>query len=456
MVLSAVPLNQSKAVASLLDQMTDELAQDQNLSRIKKLLLYVCTGTWETDPRRLERASLKILIQHLFEISLTFEALQRQLNQAVASLNKAAEYRIVANAILSRFSAVYALHRAVSQKAIVTQAFTPAFYEPIYWEIAQQLQQSPAQARIKKLLVLTCRSTWENNALKLEQISLTDLVCELHQIASSPDSLGITLHQVAKALSKPEEYAQVADMIQAAFQILYQAEVYSEVYLPAAVSDSASETIGPASDPTELRVKGIELASFEALTSKALPNQQPAIPTVPVLPQLAQIPLQAVQIQAMHQVVQSPSAPVANLAPAKPALKIVRKQPRRMADLFDLRLEIMHDTNPLKAKILLFSLLHTLFQDDADHEALLKTHELDDLFRILFLSFRSYAELEDRLRQTAKRLNDTEYLQSAEAILRAVRPFYAVNSAPTSSDLPVQLADITDFKADTHEITQPD
>jgi hypothetical protein len=437
MVLSAAPLNQSRATTLLLDQMIDELAQEQNLTRIKKLLLYVCTGTWETDPRRLEQASLRVLIQHLFEISLTFEALQQQLNQAVASLNKAAEYRIVANAIISRLSAVYALHNALPQEAMAE--VTLAFYGPIYWEIAQQLQQSPAHARIKKLLVLTCRSTWENNPLKLEQISLTDLVRELHQIAPSPDSLGLTLHQVAKALSKPEEYAQVADMIRVTFQVLYQAEVY----LPAsAVSDSARKTI-PASDATELRtelrVEGIELAPLKALTialtSKALTRQQSAISTVPV--------------------VSRASVPVANLASAKPALRVVRKQPRA-ADLFDLRLEIMHDTNPLKAKILLFSLLHTLFQDDVEHEALLKTHELDDLFRILFLSFRSYAELEDKLRQTAKRLAGNEYPQSAEAILRALRPFYGVNSAPMSSDLPMQTADITDIKADTQEITQPD
>lgn len=107
MVLSASPPIYS-TVSPLLDQIAEELTQDQNLLRIKKLLLYVCTGTWENDSQRLDRATTRVLLQHLFDLSPSFEQLQQQLNQVVTTLNKSAEYTIVANTVINRFHTVYA------------------------------------------------------------------------------------------------------------------------------------------------------------------------------------------------------------------------------------------------------------------------------------------------------------------------------------------------------------
>ncbi|NJO79620.1 MAG: hypothetical protein HC827_14645 [Cyanobacteria bacterium RM1_2_2] len=154
MVLSVPPPVQSKVVSPLLDQIVAELSQEQNLIRIKKLLLYVCTGTWENNRQRLARVPLNVLLQHLFETSSTFEQLQHQLNQVVASLNKSAEYTIVANAVISRFHGVYS--KLEQDQPTANQAF--------YEAVAERLQQEPDLIRIKKLLLLTCRSTWETIA----------------------------------------------------------------------------------------------------------------------------------------------------------------------------------------------------------------------------------------------------------------------------------------------------
>jgi len=92
---------------------------------------------------------------------------------------------------------------------------------------------------------------------------------------------------------------------------------------------------------------------------------------------------------------------------------------------------------------------------------LLKTHELDDLLRILFLSYRQYAELASNLRRTAICLAKDDYMQAAEVLLRAVQPFYVTDymtAEPIAESLPqvALIDDITSMKPDNHEITLPD
>jgi hypothetical protein len=401
MVLSASPVQ--SATSSLLDQIADELLRDQNLTRIRKLLLYTCTGAWETDPHRLNRVTLRSLVQRLFELCPTFEQLQQRLHQIVASLNKSNEYTLIANTVIARFQVIY----GESQQSQLT---TQAIDQGIYQLMGQRLQQlNPV--RVKKLLLLTCRNIWESNTCQLEQLDVALLIQELHQLAPTPQSLEQTLHQVAATLSKPEEYTALAKQISDLLKPLYQA------------------------------------APLHRLPPVPTPNSQTEVllhqPVSP-LPQSARTHLKVIRTEL-------PKAPESTAqAIAKPALRVLRlaKSPKP-SHLFDLRLALMHDTNPFKAKILLFSLLHEPFR--AEHEALLKTHELDELLRILFLSYRLYSDVVTGLRQIAQSLGSkadylsADYLSTAEAILRAVQPFYA--ESPTEP-LPPPVAEVTGIQTD--------
>lgn len=187
--------------------------------------------------------------------------------------------------------------------------------------------------------------------------------------------------------------------------------------------------------------EGQEIAAAQSATESAT---MPELATEPELATSAEIPL----------TVDSPPPP------AKPLLQVVTiAQPHKITDLFNLRLEIMQDTNPLKAKILLFSVLHEPFRWDAEHDALLKSHELDDLLRILFISHRLYLDVAQKLRQAAKDLSG-DYSQTAEAVLRAIQSCYTEMSIPVAPVLvpatSAPLTEITSMKAETHEITQPD
>ncbi|MEG4088788.1 hypothetical protein [Microcoleus sp. Pol12B4] len=99
---------------------------------------------------------------------------------------------------------------------------------------------------------------------------------------------------------------------------------------------------------------------------------------------------------------------------------------RNPGNLFDVRQKILQQTNPLRAKILIFSTLYHEFTFSDRDWLLLKTQELDNLLRQLFNVCGSLAELESRLYTTASNLdNRDENDQAASVIIKAMNPCYA-------------------------------
>ena len=94
-------------------------------------------------------------------------------------------------------------------------------------------------------------------------------------------------------------------------------------------------------------------------------------------------------------------------------------------DRFDLRAQVMKFTNPLAAKILVFSIVYHRFDIGGQDWPMLQTHSLDELLETLFQQYPTIAELEDKLYDTAKSLQHSErYLEPAGAIVQSIRPFY--------------------------------
>ncbi|MEG4085632.1 hypothetical protein [Microcoleus sp. POL10_C6] len=99
---------------------------------------------------------------------------------------------------------------------------------------------------------------------------------------------------------------------------------------------------------------------------------------------------------------------------------------RNPGKLFDVRQKILQQTNPLRAKILIFSTLYHQFTFSDRDWLLLKTQELDTLLRQLFNVCGSLAELESQLYRTASNLdNRDENDQAASVIIKAMNPCYA-------------------------------
>jgi len=99
---------------------------------------------------------------------------------------------------------------------------------------------------------------------------------------------------------------------------------------------------------------------------------------------------------------------------------------RDPGDLFDVRQKILQQTNPLRAKILIFSTLYHQFTFSERDWMLLKSQELDNLLRQLFNVCSSLPELESQLYRTAGSLDNTdESDQAASVIIKAMNSCYA-------------------------------
>ena len=99
---------------------------------------------------------------------------------------------------------------------------------------------------------------------------------------------------------------------------------------------------------------------------------------------------------------------------------------RNPGNLFDVRQKILQQTNPLRAKILIFSTLYHEFTFSDRDWLLLKTQELDTLLRQLFNVCPTLGELESQLYRTSSNLENTdENDQTASVIIKAMSPCYA-------------------------------
>ena len=201
------------------DEVAQDLAQEQNLVRIKKLLIYICTQVWENDRHRLDQVSLLNLLQELRAIASTSELLQSRLNVAVHSLSKAAEYSLVSNVIMSHVSRLYP--DTDVQRGLVD--------EKVYGAIAQGLEQNVSGDRIKKLLLLACKSIWVTDPIQLAQVNLADLIRDLHGLTPSLITLQAVLESLVNTLSKRAEYTLASHEISNAFQPLYPKEIPKEM-----------------------------------------------------------------------------------------------------------------------------------------------------------------------------------------------------------------------------------
>ncbi|MGL5065381.1 MAG: hypothetical protein ACRC62_35870, partial [Microcoleus sp.] len=107
---------------------------------------------------------------------------------------------------------------------------------------------------------------------------------------------------------------------------------------------------------------------------------------------------------------------------AIPAVKEIVRDP---GNLFDVRQKILQHTNPLRAKILIFSVLYHEFTFSDRDWLLLKTQELDNLLRQLFNICPTLSELESQLYRTAEILdNKDESERAASAIVQAMTSCY--------------------------------
>lgn len=107
-------------------------------------------------------------------------------------------------------------------------------------------------------------------------------------------------------------------------------------------------------------------------------------------------------------------------------------------DLFDVRLKILRHTNPLRAKILIFSILYHPFKFSTRDWLTLKMQDLDNSIRHLYSTCPVPEELERRLQIAAQKLNwQDEDFTTASTIFKAMQSLYQTSEIETPETVPI-------------------
>jgi hypothetical protein len=203
-----------------------QLEQSPHYLRIKKLLIFTCTGTWETHPERLAAVDLRDLIAQTLTVRPTMRELRPTLEQLVHSLNKPVEYLPVAETILRSLAVLYPDEDPTEW--LRTQTIRPqtAILPPQEWfDLRWELVHRTNPLRLKMLMAALLRQgdvTQAHLLLLVKGLELERLLAEVLLTCPSYEELCQRLHTVAMQLEEPEAYQQVVGTLAEVLAPVYQ------------------------------------------------------------------------------------------------------------------------------------------------------------------------------------------------------------------------------------------
>lgn len=266
--------------------------------------------------------------------------------------------------------------------------------------VTKNLEQHENSKRIKKLIYSACKNIWENDEDTLDRFKLEELIQDLCRFNPSINNLNYTLSKVVKTLNKQDEYALIASVISHEMQKLY------------ITPDESTGIL--LNQPHQEESTGILLNQ---------PHQE-------------------------KQIFYNPGQISSNSIDKSPNSKI-----KDQYNQFDLRQNIMKYTNPLRAKIVLFSALYKKFTFNEDDWLKLKAEKLDDLLLRLFDTCPTIRELESKLNIAVISLGKPdENIQAASAIIQSMQGLYNNMSSSTNRYQPLN----SDSSLETRTLVNPD
>lgn len=266
-------------------------------------------------------------------------------------------------------------------------------------EVAQELGQHGNAARMKKLIFATWKNCWENDLSTIDKFPLTNILQELVNSNPTPERLRVAFFNIVNTLNKKEEYTVIAEIILMQMDSLYPCqEPKTEMVYKAVVVPSQSLPIYPNPVPA------------------ALPAITPATDISSPLDTITNV---RVTLDNNLEPDSSPSLSP-SLSPS-PNLHFSSSG----YDPFAVRFAVMKYSNPLRAKILLLCVLEEQSSFGQGSWLKLRSRNLDELLIEVFQKFSSLEKMESQLRTTANGLQEPdENAQAAEAIVKAMKPFY--------------------------------
>jgi hypothetical protein len=377
--------------------------------RIKKLIFCICKKYWENEPNILNGVAMEDLVKELVQLKTNKEQLTFSVYKLVKTLNRPQVYLGVATVIIEQISQLYSNIAAAydNQLLPVEPEVNPSFTnvnndvnneeDNLLRQVVSGIENHRETARIKKLMFAACKNRWENDQAVINNYGLKNIVLELQRNNPNFLSLRQTLRQVAENINKKALYLALADIILTQLEHLYDTdnddeeednESKSQRFNTQIVdlkndSDSAAKTTSfstSRSDPVDFSSSIINLNEPQLVME--LPFAEPAYSN------------------------NNPSN-----FPQIPAY-----------DPFEIRLEIFQYANPLRAKILIFSLLFHPWDRSGQDWSTLRSYTLEDLLKKLIQSGKSLQDIEVQLYNIAQTQMDTDAnVQTASILVQTLQ-----------------------------------
>ncbi len=358
--------------------------------RVKKLIFCICQKTWQNDLNVLNGFSMESLVKELLTQQETLEQLTLSLYRLVKTLNRPKVYAGVAKAIVEQLGPIYRelnLETEVIEVPTNPKETQVSDSSVLLEQAVRNLSNHPETARIHKLIYAITKNSWENDLNRIKNYGLNHLIMETLEIYPDYSSLKQAFIQLVNNINKKNLYLAIAKVILNQIDGLYD-NLQQKNILSSDNSNSYSTQI------------------ISINNSNNYQNMQPS-PASAFETSVIDITSEQM-VTELKQVQATPAPP-----PSKPKY-----------DIFEIRLEIMQYTNPLRAKILLFSLLFHPWDRSGQDWSTLRSYTLDDLLEQLLQSGRSITEIEAKLYNMAKSLNDSDaHLQTASTVVEAIKPF---------------------------------
>ena len=341
--------------------------------RIKKLIFCICRKYWENDPNILNPVTMEDLMKELLQIRTSQEQLTFSVYQLVKSLNRPEIYTEVATVIIEQTSKLYSniADAYNNQLLTVEPKVNPSFdtvnndvnneEDHLLRQVVSSLENHQETARIKKLMFAASKNRWENDQALINNHGLTNIILELRRNNPNFLSLRQTLSQVAENINKKALYLILADIILTQLEPLYD-------------NDNNYEEEDNNSKIQILNTQIVDLNNDCDSSEPASLDNNPNSPQIPAY------------------------------------------------DPFEIRLEICQYANPLRVKILIFSLLfHSLDWSDQDWSNL-RRYTLEDLLQKLIQSGKSLKDIERQLYDIAQTQMDADAnVQTAGVLVQALQ-----------------------------------
>ncbi|NCR53672.1 MAG: hypothetical protein GPJ10_09680 [Microcystis aeruginosa L211-07] len=385
--------------SDVFNQVVRYLDSHEEKLRIKKLIFYICKKYWENDPNILNPVAMEDLVRELVQLKTSKEQLTFSVYKLVKSLNRPEVYAGIATVIIEQISKLYSDIAAYdTQLSPLEPAVNPKFTavnKPVnngednsLRQVVNRLENHLETERMQKLMFAACKNRWENELSVINNYGLKNIILELRQNNPNFLSLRETLNQVAENLNKKALYLPLAEIILTQLEPLYDTnndykeednESKSQIFNDQMVHlDDDCDSSAKTSSFSSSRSKPVDFAS----SRMELPFAEPAFLN------------------------NNPSN-----SPQTPAY-----------DPFEIRLEILRYANPLRAKILIFSLLFYPWDQNSQDWLTLRSYTLEDLLQKLIESGKSIKDIEIQLYRIAQTQMDRDAnVQTAAILVQALQ-----------------------------------